>query len=61
MYHVCGEPATTYESNQGLCDRGNYCLNNDEIYRCHMISIETTIDWVLRNKSAEARLAKAAK
>ena len=61
MYHVCGEPATTYESNQGLCDRGDYKLTNDEIYRCHMISIETTIEWALRTKSAEARLKNVTK
>ena len=58
MFKTCGEPCVTYESNQGLVNRGNYCLNNDEIYRCHMLFIEVVLDWTLKNKSAEARAAK---
>jgi hypothetical protein len=55
VFNTCGEPCVTYESNQGLCDRGDYILNNDEIYRCHMIFNEVVFKWVLENKSAEAR------
>jgi hypothetical protein len=63
IHHVCGEPAITYESNQGLVAYGPYAdrqmvLNNEDIYKCHMIAIETTVEWTLKNKSAEARLAK---
>ena len=59
MFNTCGEPCVTYETNQGLTNRGNYCLNNDEIYRCHMLFTEVVLDWTLKNKSAEARAAKA--
>ena len=60
IHHVCGEPAITYESNQGLVAYGpnQMVLNNDEIYLCHMLAIEATVEWVLKNKSAEARQAK---
>ena len=51
--HVCGEPAFTYESNQGL----NYFVESepwlvkctyDEIYRHHMLSIEGLCKFVLK-------------
>lgn len=62
IFHVCGEPCVTYESNQGLteCD-DPYCLNNDQIYRCHMIFMECLFKWTLENKSAEARRSKMKK
>ena len=56
VHHTCGEPCAIYESNQGLCDKGNYILNNDQIYRSHMIFIETLFRWTLKNKTPEARL-----
>ena len=40
IFHVCGEPCVTYESNQGLCDSDDYRLTNDQIYRSHMIFME---------------------
>ena len=60
IHHVCGEPAVTYESNQGLVAyaENQLVLDNDNIYKCHMLAIETTIEWVLNNKSAEARASK---
>jgi hypothetical protein len=59
MFNTCGEPCVTYESNQGLTERGDYVLNNDQIYRCHMLFIEVTLKWTLENKSAKARRAAA--
>ena len=58
MFNTCGEPCVTYESNQGLCDRGNHILTNDEIYREHSIFTEVIFNWTLKNKSAEARRTK---
>lgn len=62
VFHVCGEPCVTYESNQGLTEcEDEYCLNNAEIYRCHMIFIETLFRWTLDNKTPEARRKAAEK
>ena len=62
VFHVCGEPCVTFESNQGLteCD-DPYCLTNDEIYRSHMIYFEVLFNWVLKNKSAEKHREKLSK
>ncbi len=61
MFNTCGEPCVTYESNQGLIKPNSYCLNNDEIYRCHMLFMEVALRWTLDNKSAAARAAKSNK
>lgn len=61
VFNTCGEPCVTYESNQGLTNCEEYILNNDEIYRCHMIFIEVLLKWTLENKSAAARRAEAGK
>ena len=47
MYHCCGTPSVTFESNQGLCDRGNIIYDYDEIYKAHMILFEETIRYEL--------------
>lgn len=42
LYHFCGEPCVTYESNQGL--EGCRCsLNHEQIYREHILLFEETI------------------
>ena len=43
MHHICSEPVITFESNQGLVDRGTLSLNHDEIYKSHKIIIKETI------------------
>ena len=47
MYHCCGTPCVTYESNQGLCDHGNVIYDYEEIYKAHMILFEETIRYEL--------------
>ena len=47
MYHCCGTPCVTYESNQGLCDHGNVIYDYEEIYKAHMILFEQTIRYEL--------------
>lgn len=47
MYHCCGTPAVTFESNQGLCDQGNVIYDYDEIYKSHMILFAETIRYEL--------------
>lgn len=48
MHHCCGEPAFTFESNQGLCDHGNVIYDYDEIYKAHMLLFEDTIRYALK-------------
>jgi len=40
MHHLCGGIVITYESNQGLCDRGNNIYTHDEIYKSHLLLFE---------------------
>lgn len=50
MYHVCGEPCITYESNQGLCDYGRgIVLNYNEIYAHHMIFLRNCVSLLSKN------------
>jgi hypothetical protein len=53
VYHVCGEPCVTYESNQGLDyivpEKNKIQLSYDEIYRSHMILFEELAFFVLKN------------
>ena len=53
MFHTCGAPCTTYESNQGLSDRGNYVLDHPSIYNCHMLLFEVVFNRVLVNQKTE--------
>ena len=48
MHHCCGEPAFTFESNQGLCDHGNVIYDYDEIYKAHMLLFAEMIRFALR-------------
>ena len=48
MHHCCGEPAFTFESNQGLCDQGKVIYTYDEIYDSHMLLFEETIRFILK-------------
>ena len=43
LYHVCGEPCITYESNQGLtgCKLRGY--TPEEIYKSHMVLFEESV------------------
>ena len=45
LYHHCGEPVVTYESNQGLVPWVEHKkpMTHDEIYRCHIILFEEAI------------------
>ena len=45
--HVCGEPAVTFESNQGLDDARGIKCTYDEIYRHHTLLIEGLCEFVL--------------
>lgn len=49
IVHVCGEPAITFESNQGLnyFDKGKVKYTYDEIYRHHMFTIEGLCKFLL--------------
>ena len=47
MHHCCCEPAVTYESNQGLCDRGTVIYDYDEIYKAHLILFRETMRYEL--------------
>ena len=49
MVHVCGEPAITFESNQGLnyFGKGKVKYTYDEIYRHHMLTIEGLCNFLL--------------
>ena len=48
MHHCSGEPAFTFESNQGLCDHGNIIYGYDEIYDSHMLLFAETIRFALK-------------
>jgi len=48
MHHLCGGPAVTYESNQGLCDRGDVIYDYDEIYQAHRLLFEEAAKYLLR-------------
>ena len=50
LYHLCGEPCITFESNQGITDCKNKALTYDEIYRTHMILFEESIKYIHTNK-----------
>lgn len=58
VHHTCGEPCAIYESNQGLCDKGNYILNNDQIYTSHLLIFKTTFDWVRKSGSTATKFNK---
>ena len=47
MHHCCSEAAVTYESNQGLCDRGTVIYDYEEIYKAHIILFTETIRFEL--------------
>lgn len=49
MYHLCGAPCVTYESNQGLDSEGER-LNYAEIYQEHIILLEAICSHVLRER-----------
>lgn len=56
LYHVCGEPCITYESNQGLsgCKHGG--CTAEEIYKSHMVLFEESVKFTERkeeNKNEE--------
>lgn len=42
MHHCCSEPAITYESNQGIRDRGDTIYDHDQIYKSHIILFAET-------------------
>jgi hypothetical protein len=50
LTHVCGEPAITFESNQGLnyFEEGRVKFTYDEIYRHHMLTLEGLCKFVLK-------------
>jgi hypothetical protein len=48
MHHCCGMPAVTFESNQGLCDRGDVIYTYEEIYKAHMLLYRETMRFVLK-------------
>ena len=48
MHHCCSEPAVTFESNQGLCDRGDIIYDYAEIYKGHAILFAQTMKYVLK-------------
>lgn len=53
LYHFCGEPCVTYESNQGLTECVREGMTHDEIYRAHIILFEETIKHVKEGKNEE--------
>lgn len=48
MHHCCSEPAVTFESNQGLTDRGDIIYTHEEIYKVHAIYIREVMRYVLK-------------
>lgn len=40
MHHLCGGVVLTYESNQGLIDRGDVRYTHEEIYQSHLLLFE---------------------
>lgn len=48
MCHCCGEPAITFESNQGLCDGKEPPFTYEQIYRSHLILFQHTAEFVLK-------------
>ena len=40
MHHLCGGVVLTYESNQGLIDRGDVIYTHEEIYKSHLLLFE---------------------
>lgn len=48
MHHCCGEPAITYECNQGLCDWGQVSYTHEQMYSAHKILFRETIKHVLK-------------
>jgi len=40
MHHLCGGVVLTYESNQGLIDRGDVIYTHEEIYQSHLLLFE---------------------
>lgn len=45
IYHLCGAPCVTYESNQGL-SYGDVQMTYEEIYREHIILFEETLKFI---------------
>lgn len=43
LYHHCGEPCVTYESNQGVESDKGFKLTFEQMYRSHIILFEQTI------------------
>ena len=50
LYHICGEPCVTYESNQGLTECDLPGFTHEEIYRAHMILFEQSIKFIDRSE-----------
>jgi len=48
LYHICGEPCVTYESNQGLTECDLPGFSHEEIYRTLMILFEQSIKFIER-------------
>lgn len=48
MYHCCGAPAVTYESNQGLSDHLDDIYGYEEIYKAHCIQFAETMRYYLK-------------
>ena len=48
MHHCCGMPTVTFESNQGLSDRGDVIYTYEEIYKAHMLLYRETMRFVLK-------------
>ena len=55
MHHCCSEPAVTYESNQGLCDKGDVIYGYEEIYKAHTNLFAETMRYVLEVKDYKNR------
>ena len=55
MHHCCSEPAVTYESNQGLCDKGDVIYGYEEIYKSHTLLFTETMRYVLEVKDYKNR------
>ena len=48
MHHCCSEPAVTFESNQGLVDRGDVIYSYEEIYKAHALLFGEIFKFVLK-------------
>lgn len=47
IYHVCGEPCATFESNQGLAGYKEPRLTHEQIYLQHRLLFKTVREYVL--------------